>query len=73
MSKNLKIFIIVFALAGCIALLGAIANVEGFDLIKTISYWTSCALGLGVIIKVLLWDWKEAKKDSKDRSFRLRK
>ena len=73
MSKGLKISIIIFIIAGSFALFGAIANVEGFELIKTICFWLGSALGFIVVLKVLLWDWNESKKDSKDQSFRLRK
>jgi len=73
MSKRFKVWFVLFVLAGSLALVGAIAGSQGFDAVKSITEYSALFLGGGVILKVLLWDWNEAKKDSTDKSFRLRK
>lgn len=73
MSKKLKFWIVIFVLASDVALYAAFAGAEGFETVESILKYIAIFLGAVVFFKLLLWDWKEAKKDSTDKSFRLRK
>ncbi|HIB50527.1 MAG TPA: hypothetical protein EYO40_04515 [Phycisphaerales bacterium] len=74
MKNRTKVWIFVYFLAGFIAFLGAVFYSEfESELLRKIAGIGASVLGGSVILKILIWDWKEAKKNSKDKSFRLRK
>ncbi len=73
MKKRTKVWIFIYFLAGFIAFLGAVFYSEfESELLRKIAGICESVLGGCVILKILIWDWKGAKKSSKDNSFRLR-
>ena len=67
-----KIWSLILVVLGISLLLALVAGLLDWS-IKQYSYIPTTILGMLVVGKILMWDWNEKKKDSTDKSFKLRK
>jgi uncharacterized membrane protein len=69
-----KIWSLILVVLGISWLLLLVAEMLELDWpIKQYFYIPSLIIGILLVGKILMWDWNEKKKDSTDKSFKLRK
>jgi uncharacterized membrane protein len=66
------IWSLILVVLGISCLLALVAGLLDWS-IKQYGYIPTTILGMLLVGKLLMWDWNEKKKDSTDKSFRLRK
>ena len=69
LNKIWSLILVVIGIAWLLALVAEMLDWPG----KQHFYIPSTIIGILLVGKILMWDWNEKKKDSIDKSFRLRK